>query len=137
LAALEAAAPPQPTALREARLSAYQQDLLLITEIGAVFGSRQPHEGAWDEQMQLINEIVTKRRHKREAATAGTGGAGPPMTVHGLPQAKWPVGQDYLNNLRHDLQDEEYARRYLSACAMESGDALRIGIRDVFAAIAV
>jgi hypothetical protein len=38
---------------------------------------------------------------------------------------------NYLDDLRHDLQDEEFAWRYLSACAMESGETLRIGMRDV------
>lgn len=39
--------------------------------------------------------------------------------------------QDYLTDLRHDLQDDEYAFLYLSACAMEGGDTLRLGLRDV------
>ena len=41
----------------------------------------------------------------------------------------------YLDDLRHDLQDEEYRFKYLSACAMDSGDALRIGIKEVLAAV--
>ena len=39
--------------------------------------------------------------------------------------------QDYLTDLRHDLQDDEYAFLYLSACAVEGGDTLRLGLRDV------
>src|SRR5579859_7531647 len=45
-----------------------------------------------------------------------------------------PARASYLEDLKHDVHDEEYAWRYLSACAMESGEALRIGIRDVIAA---
>jgi len=43
------------------------------------------------------------------------------------------MAKTYLDDLRHDLQDEEYRFQYLSACAMDSGEALRVGIRDVLA----
>jgi len=38
---------------------------------------------------------------------------------------------DYLKDLRRDLKDEKQRWRYLSACAMDSGDALRIGMQDI------
>jgi hypothetical protein len=49
-----------------------------------------------------------------------------------VPGARNP---NYLDDLRHDLQDEEFRFQYLSACAMDSGESLRIGIRDVLAAL--
>jgi hypothetical protein len=42
--------------------------------------------------------------------------------------------QDYLAELKHDLHDEKFALAYLSACAMDSMEAMRIGLRDVLAA---
>jgi hypothetical protein len=45
----------------------YVEDLSLVVEIGARFGARQPYDGAWQEQMNIINEIVTNRRKLRRA----------------------------------------------------------------------
>lgn len=68
------AAQPQPAstggdgALREDwPTQDYIDDLSLVTEIGSVFGHRQPSDGAWQEQLNLISEIVTKRRNARRA----------------------------------------------------------------------
>ena len=62
--------------------------------------------------------------------------SGKEPTIH-MPMNSGPAptvvnrNQDYLTDLRHDLQDDEYAFLYLSACAMEGGDTLRLGLRDV------
>jgi len=43
---------------------------------------------------------------------------------------------DYSQDLRHDLRDEEFALQYILACAKEGEATLRIGLRELRAALA-
>ncbi len=43
---------------------------------------------------------------------------------------------DYSQDLRHDLRDEEFALQYILACAKEGEATLKIGLRELRAALA-
>jgi hypothetical protein len=72
--------------------------------------------------------------HERFLLTWNAAPTGAPMPPLNASSGTTSVNQDYLADLKHDLHDEEFALAYLSACAMDSMDALRIGLRDVLAA---
>ncbi len=46
-----------------------------------------------------------------------------------------PAKPSYISDLRVDLSKEEYRWKYISACAMDSGEALRVGLKDIEAQI--